>query len=76
MIDPEADLSKLALEIVNAYMGLIYDEAESSPELSELLVRFEADIKVLLEEKDVLPALQHMQGELLDLLDAWSGKLQ
>lgn len=70
MIDAEADLSEIALEIIDTYLGLIYDQAESSPDLCELFARFEADIKVLLKEKDVLPGLRHMQGELLAVLDA------
>ncbi|MGT2430354.1 hypothetical protein ACU4HD_19565 [Cupriavidus basilensis] len=70
MIDPDADLSAIALEMIDAYMALISTEAESSPELSEFLERFEDDIKTLLTEKDVLPTLGDMQGEILDLLDA------
>ena len=70
MIDAHADLSTITDEIIDIYMELMHDEAESSPGLSELLARFEADIKALLKEKDVLPALQHMQAEILDVLDA------
>lgn len=70
LTDSEADVSKVAFELIDEYMSLIHDEAEASPELSELLARFEGDIKVLLKEKDVLPALKHMQGELLDILDS------
>ena len=70
MIDPEADLSSIAHELVDAYVGLIVDETESSMDLSELFERFGSDIKTLLIEKDVLPDLVNMHGELQGLLDA------
>ncbi len=70
MIDPEADLSSIAHELVDAYVGLIVNETESSMDLSELFERFGSDIKTLLIEKDVLPALVNMHGELQGLLDA------
>ncbi|MFS0756512.1 hypothetical protein ABC383_17695 [Noviherbaspirillum sp. 1P10PC] len=70
MIDAEADLSVVTHEVIDVYMGLVYDEADSSTELSELLAHFDSDIRALLKDKDVLPALEHMQGEILDVLDA------
>lgn len=70
LIDTDADLSEIALEMVDAYIDLIKTEAESGSALPEFLVRFEDDIKALINNNDILPALENMRGELLESLDA------
>ena len=68
MIDPEADLSELASELVDAFIANARDEADGFV-LSEFLRSFEQEIKKLLAEKDVLPALHGMRQHLLQRLD-------
>ncbi|MBL0419732.1 hypothetical protein JI739_05150 [Ramlibacter sp. AW1] len=69
LIIPEADLSAIAAEVIDAYMEVISSETDSSPALCEFLGHFADDIKTLLTQKDVLPALEDMQSEIFDHLD-------
>ena len=67
MIDPDADLSALATEMVDAYMGAAKEVAENTL-LAEFLERFEVRIRSLIRENDVLPSLEDMRGGLLERL--------
>ncbi len=68
MIDPDADLSALAAEMIDAYMVAAKEAAEDTL-LAELLERFEDEIRSLIRENDVLPSLEDMRGGLLERLD-------
>jgi len=68
MIDPDADLSALATEMVDAYMVAAREAAEDTL-LAEFLERFEVQIRSLIRENDVLPSLEDMRGGLLERLD-------
>lgn len=68
MIDPDADLSALATEMVDAYMVAAMEAAEDTL-LDEFLERFEVPIRSLIRENDVLPSLEDMRGGLLERLD-------
>lgn len=68
MIDPDADLSALAAELVRAFIDAASEEAEGSF-LAEFIAHLENDIRSLLLEKDVLPALEDMRAALIEQLD-------
>lgn len=70
MIDPDAELSELASELVEAFMAAAEKEVDLDGTIvTEFLQNFEPDIRALLIEKDVLPALQGMRLGLLKWLD-------
>jgi hypothetical protein len=56
MIDPDADLSQLAEEMVEAFI-IAAREDEDGAVFLELLKHFEAEIRSMIREKDVLPSL-------------------
>lgn len=68
MIEPDADLSDLAAALVEAFIKAANEEAEDSV-LSEFIERFEGDVRSLLLENDVLPALEDMRAALIEQLD-------
>ena len=68
LIDPDGDLSEVATEMVDAYLSALKDEADG-PALAELLDRFEGDVRKMLKEGDVIPALEDMRSSLLERLD-------
>ena len=68
MIDPNADLSALAAELVAAFIDAANEEAEDTF-LAEFIAHFENDVRSLLLEKDVLPALEDMRAALIERLD-------
>jgi hypothetical protein len=68
MISPDADLSDLARDLVDLFIAAANEEAEGSV-LSAFLERFEGDVRSLLLEKDVLPALEDMRAALIERLD-------
>jgi hypothetical protein len=68
MIDPDADLSALAGELVAAFIDAANEAAEDTF-LAEFIAHFENDIRSLLLEKDVLPALEDMRAALIERLD-------
>jgi hypothetical protein len=67
MLDPNADLSQLADEIITAFMAAAGEEAEGAA--FELLDRFGDKIRSLINEEDVLPSLEEMRAKLLERLD-------
>ncbi len=68
MIDPDADLSPLAEEIVEAFLRTA-GEDEDGNVLTRLVQHFGAKLRSMIMEQDVLPSLQDMRGELLASLD-------
>ena len=70
MIDPDADLSKVAEEMVEAFMTAAKEEADDGAVFSAFLDRFEKQVRSLILENDVLPSLEDMRGGLLERLDA------
>lgn len=68
LIDPDGDLSELAAEIVDAYIAAAREEADGTT-VSEFFDNFEDQIRDLLTERDVLPALEDMRAGLLERLD-------
>jgi hypothetical protein len=68
LIDPDADLSALAAELVAAFIDAANEEAEDTF-LAEFIAHFDNDIRSLLLEKDVLPALEDMRAALIEQLD-------
>ena len=67
MIDPDADLSGLAAELVEAFIAAANEDAEDSI-LAAFLDRFGNDVSSLLLEQDVLPSLDVMRGALIKRL--------
>lgn len=66
--DAHADLSPLADEVVEAYlMDARYDE--DGGVTSRLIEHFEKNIRSMIIEKDVLPALENMRRNLLEVWD-------
>lgn len=68
LIDPDGDLSELAAEMVDAYIAAAKEEADG-PTVSDFLDNFEDQIRDMLTERDVLPALEDMRAGLLERLD-------
>jgi hypothetical protein len=68
LIDPDADLSALAAELVAAFIDAANEEAEDTF-LAEFIAHFDNDIRSLLLEKDVLPTLEDMRAALIEQLD-------
>jgi len=68
MVDPDADLSEVASEMVEAFIAAAIEEVDGTV-VAEFFERFEDDVKTLLTEKDVLPALDDMRGALVVRLD-------
>ena len=67
MIEAKADLSGLAVELADAFIAAAREEAEGC--ISGMLDGYEVEIKKLLIEKDVLPALSSMREAILGRLD-------
>lgn len=68
LIDPDGDLSELAAEMVDAYIAAAREEADGTT-VSEFFDNFEDQIRSLLTERDVMPALEDMRAGLLERLD-------
>jgi hypothetical protein len=68
IIDPDGDLSELAEEMVDAFMGAAKEEADGV--FFEFLERFGSNVRSLLHENDVLPCLRGIRADLLDRLGA------
>ncbi|MGA7329934.1 MAG: hypothetical protein WBX25_36985 [Rhodomicrobium sp.] len=68
MTDPEADLSKLAEEMVEAFIVAANENAEGKV-FPEFFKHFEDKIRPLIRENDVLPSLDKMRAALLKQLD-------
>jgi Holliday junction DNA helicase RuvB len=68
MIDPKSNLSKLADEMVETFIGAAKEEAEGTV-LAEFIERFEKQICALIKENDVVPSLEDMRAGLLEKLD-------
>lgn len=68
LIDPNGDLSALAAEMVDAYIAAAREEADGTT-LSEFFDNFENQIRDMLTERDVFPALEDMRAGLLERLD-------
>jgi hypothetical protein len=68
MIDPDADLSDLAGELVEAFVAGVNEDNEGYA-LAEFLDRFGKEARALLLEQDVLPALDGMRSALIGRLD-------
>jgi len=67
LIDPNSDLSALAAEMVDSYLAAAKEETDGNA-ISELIDGFEDQIREMLIDHDVLPALGDMQARLLDRL--------
>lgn len=68
LIHPGGDLSGLASELVEAFLAAAKEEDDGTI-LTVLLEDFEDEIRRLLTESDVLPALEDMRKRLLEQLD-------
>lgn len=68
LINPDGDLSELAAEMVDAYIAAAKEEAEGMT-VSDFLDNFEDQIRDMLTDRDVLPALEDMRAGLLERLD-------
>ena len=71
LIDPKADLTKVAEQAVDAFISAAQD-ADGQSEgivLSHLIEHFEHQIRGLLLEYDALPALEDMRGQIDQMLD-------
>jgi hypothetical protein len=68
MIDADGDLSELAAEMVDAYIAAAKEEADASTVL-DFFDNFEDQIRDMVTERDVLPALENMRARLLERLD-------
>jgi hypothetical protein len=69
LIDPDADLSLLAAEMVEAFLTAARED-EDGGVFIEFLSHFEEDLRSLITERDVLPSLEEMRRKLLE---AWDG---
>jgi hypothetical protein len=71
MIDPDGDLSKLADEMVDAFMVAAKEEADTAggAVFVDFLEHFDNSVRSLVRENDVLPSLEDMRAALLDRLD-------
>ncbi|MDD7910594.1 hypothetical protein PUV47_11745 [Pseudovibrio exalbescens] len=68
LIDPKANLSELADELVDAFMASAAEDDEGAV-FSIFLEHFENEVRMLVREKDVMPSLEDMRARLLDQLD-------
>jgi hypothetical protein len=68
MIDVDGDLSELSAEMVDAYITAAKEEADATTML-DFFDNFEDQIRDMLTERDVLPALEDMRARLLERLD-------
>lgn len=68
MIDPDADLSVAASEMTEAFLAAAVEETEGTA-AAEFLRCFANEIRALLIEKDVIPALERMRRALTKRLD-------
>lgn len=68
LIDPDADLSQMAKEMVEAFVAAAHEDLKDTA-FSVLLGRFGDEIRSLVLENDVLPCLKGMRAELLECLD-------
>lgn len=68
MIDPDGDLSLLAAEIADAFIATAGDEADGTA-LSAFFDVFAEELREMVTDRDVLPALEDMRARLLDRLD-------
>lgn len=68
MIDPKANLSAVADEMVEGFMIAAKDDPDGTI-LGDFLERFEKEIRRLLKENDVLPSLEDMRAGLVERLD-------
>ncbi|QXI66094.1 hypothetical protein CP157_03886 (plasmid) [Paracoccus marcusii] len=68
MIDLNGDLSELAAEMVDAYISASREEADGTT-VSEFFDDFEDQIREILTDRDVLPALEDMRTGLLKRLN-------
>ena len=68
MLDPDADLAEPASELIDAFIHAASEEADGTV-LAEFLELFEDEIRTLLLERDVLPALEEMRSALISQLD-------
>lgn len=68
LIDPDGDLSELAAEMIDAYIAAAREEADGMT-VSEFFDNFEDQIRDMLTERDVIPALEDMRAGLLERLD-------
>ena len=68
MIDPESDFSELAAEMVDAFITAAREETDGTV-ASEFFDNFEDQIRNLLMDHDVLPALEEMRAAFQTQLD-------
>ncbi len=68
LIAPDADLSGLALEMVNAFIAIAKAETDSS-DFSQFLEKFEDQVRDLLIKNDVIPTLEAIRSRMLEQLD-------
>ncbi|CAJ0860759.1 hypothetical protein AMST5_01331 [freshwater sediment metagenome] len=68
MIDPDANLSRLAEMMVDQFM-IVLAEGDENTAFTALLERFRSDIRTLVLEKDVVPSLDDMRASLINVLD-------
>jgi hypothetical protein len=68
MIDPDADLSLLADEIVEAFLTAVREDEDGGAFL-EFLEHFEGKIRSMIMDEDVLASLQEMRRKLLETLE-------
>jgi hypothetical protein len=68
LIDPDADLSPMAGEIVEAFLTETRDDPESGVFL-EFLRHFGEKFRSIIEDEDVLPSLKEMRRKLLEAWD-------
>ncbi|QYK40249.1 MAG: hypothetical protein KF887_12490 [Paracoccaceae bacterium] len=68
LIDPDGDLSELSDEMVDAFIAAATEDAEGVA-VSKIFDSFEHQLRELLTECDVLPALRTIRAGLLEQLD-------
>lgn len=69
MIDPKGDLSLLAEEMVDAFIAAAKEEVDETV-AAEFFDKFEDQIREMLTENDVLPALEDMRAQLQEQMDS------
>lgn len=68
LINPDADLSDVADALVGAFMQAVEEENNSSV-LCSLISSYPEQVRALVRETDVFPALEKMRTGLLEVLD-------
>ena len=68
ILDPKGNLSRLAAELVDAFITTAKNEANGDG-ASAILFEFETQIRELLTTRDVLRGLEHMRDKLHEALD-------